>query len=223
MFADLPAMGFITVDGADAAKFLQGQLTCNIEQLSASAPLLGAYCSHQGRVQATFRIYRAGSRFYLLMPAEIIENTLSLLQKYAVFSKVTLTAADLRSVEISDPNLAHLNHCSLSQWKRFNIEALFPQIYLATKDKFTPHMLNLPQLGAVSFDKGCYIGQEIIARTHYRGQAKQHLCQIELHTPTLPLPGDTLFGSAQEPIGVIIDAVELQPQHYAALAVKKTI
>lgn len=76
------------------------------------------------------------------------------------------------------------NPLSEAQWRQQNIEDKFAEIYTATSGLFTPHMLNYPALGAVSFNKGCYRGQEIIARTEHLGKAKRELMIIDGSTDT---------------------------------------
>jgi folate-binding Fe-S cluster repair protein YgfZ len=72
---------------------------------------------------------------------------------------------------------------------------------------FLPHHVNLPELGGVSFDKGCYLGQEIVARMHYRGTIRQHNYAIEGRSPVLPEPGEHIFNGEQKPIGGLLYAV----------------
>lgn len=73
------------------------------------------------------------------------------------------------------------------------IHAGIPQLDDTTSEKFTPHMLNLDLLGAVSFDKGCYPGQEIVARTHYLGDSRRRLGRFRLVGDETPTPGDKLI------------------------------
>jgi len=62
-----------------------------------------------------------------------------------------------------------------SEWQRFEVSAGLPEVYAATSEKFVAQMLNLDALGAIAFDKGCYTGQEVIARAHYRGRLKRRM------------------------------------------------
>lgn len=68
-----------------------------------------------------------------------------------------------------------LSECSPAEWDAAEIGAGLPQIAPETVEKFLPHSINLPALGGVSFKKGCYTGQEIVARMEYRGKLKSHL------------------------------------------------
>jgi tRNA-modifying protein YgfZ len=61
------------------------------------------------------------------------------------------------------------------RWRRLDIAAGQPQVYAATSEEFVAQMLNLDALGAIAFDKGCYTGQEVIARAHYRGRVKRRM------------------------------------------------
>lgn len=75
-------------------------------------------------------------------------------------------------------------------WRRLAIEAGEPQVYAATSGEFVAQMLNLDALGAIAFDKGCYTGQEIIARAHYRGRVKRRLQRFRAAAPAPLQPGD---------------------------------
>lgn len=81
-------------------------------------------------------------------------------------------------------------------WRREDILAGWPWICAATRERFTPQMLGLDQLGAVSFDKGCYTGQEIVARTHYLGTAKRTVQRVDGTGSVPPAPGETWDGDA---------------------------
>ena len=87
-------------------------------------------------------------------------------------------------------------------WQRLDLEAGVPTIYPTTQDRFVAQMCNLDALGGISFDKGCYTGQEIIARVHYRGAVKRHMESRRLDGPP-PAPGTRL------PDGEVVDAVAL--------------
>jgi folate-binding protein YgfZ len=85
-------------------------------------------------------------------------------------------------------------------WQRLDIEAGVPTVYPQTQDRFVAQMCNLDTLGGISFDKGCYTGQEIIARVHYRGAVKRHMERRALAGPP-PEPGTRLD------TGEVVDAV----------------
>lgn len=95
---------------------------------------------------------------------------------------------------------------SYDLWRRADIEAGVPVIYAATSDRFVPQMANLDRLGGISFDKGCYTGQEIVARLHYLGQVKRRLSVFCCDGPP-PAPGATLRGNDGSEAGEVVDAV----------------
>ena len=91
-------------------------------------------------------------------------------------------------------------------WRWLTIRAGVPVILPPTADQFIPQMLNLDALGGVSFQKGCYTGQEIVARTQYLGRLKERLALA--HTGAAPAPGARLFapGFGDQPCGTVINA-----------------
>lgn len=76
-----------------------------------------------------------------------------------------------------------------SAWHQFNIKQHIPTLYPETSGQCLPHDINLHNLNAIHFDKGCYTGQEIIARMHYKGKLKKHLYHASIKTPKAPCPG----------------------------------
>lgn len=90
-------------------------------------------------------------------------------------------------------------------WQLQDIRAGLPTVTAATSEAFLPQMLNLDMLGGISFDKGCYTGQEVIARTHYLGQVKRRLYRAQLSIPHTPAPGAKLV-AAGETVGQVVNA-----------------
>jgi folate-binding protein YgfZ len=76
-------------------------------------------------------------------------------------------------------------------WRRLQIAAGLPQVYAATSEAFVAQMLNLDVLGAIAFDKGCYTGQEVIARAHYRGRVKRRMQRFVTRGPRSLNAGDS--------------------------------
>lgn len=111
-----------------------------------------------------------------------------------------------------------------TSWKCLNLHDGIPSIYAETTGQFLPHELNLPELGAISFDKGCYTGQEIIARMHYRGKLKTHLAHIQLPLQmSYPLGSDITLPSDQESIfeGTLVDSCQDEHHHHALIITRK--
>ncbi|MGR3887369.1 CAF17-like 4Fe-4S cluster assembly/insertion protein YgfZ [Pseudomonas sp. 1152_12] len=259
-FCPLSHEGVLAVRGADAAKFLQGQLTCNLNYLSDTQASLGARCTQKGRMQSSFRILLQGDGVLLAMATELLEPQLADLKKYAVFSKSKLTdesaawarfglsnadqtlaalglelPAETDSVVRTEaliairvsPSRAELwvpveqaetlrNHLAaqlpqadLNDWLLGQIRAGIGQVMPQTRELFIPQMLNLQAVGGVSFKKGCYTGQEIVARMQYLGKLKRRLYRLSLDSAELPEPGTPLFApSHNSAIGEVVIAAK---------------
>ncbi|HTV50206.1 MAG TPA: hypothetical protein VME21_03400 [Steroidobacteraceae bacterium] len=79
---------------------------------------------------------------------------------------------------------------SLGAWTLLDIAAGLPQVFPETSESFVAQMLNLDLIGGIAFDKGCYTGQEVIARAHYRGRVKRRMQRFRSVSPTRLAPGD---------------------------------
>ncbi|MCF7203324.1 YgfZ/GcvT domain-containing protein [Pseudomonas oligotrophica] len=244
-FCPLSHEGVLAVRGPDAGKFLQGQLTCNLDYLDESTSSLGARCTPKGRMQSSFRILPHEDGYLLAMTKELLQPQRDNLGKYAVFSKSRLldesaawarfglNAADellnelgltlppaADSVARSDSRLAirlpdgraelwaptpdeqllqllqaRLPQAPLERWLLAQVRAGIGQVFGTTAELFIPQMINLQALGGVSFKKGCYTGQEIVARMQYLGKLKRRLFRLAAEAPAsdLPSPGVELF------------------------------
>lgn len=157
----------IKVVGPDARIFLQGQLTCDVNVLSQNHPIWGAHCDLKGRVHALYQLKQEGDAILLITPNNVAEQAQSHLQHYARFSKVTLT---LEPDDKPDPS---------PEERIFELKAHHVRLHPGTLGKFLPQELGLIERGVVSFEKGCYLGQEIVARLHYLGKLKKQLTYIE--------------------------------------------
>jgi folate-binding protein YgfZ len=96
-------------------------------------------------------------------------------------------------------------------WELLEIDAGIPTIYPATIDALLPHHVNLTALAGISFDKGCYLGQEIIARMHYKGKIKRHMYRAQLaETVEAPSPGDhiVIVDAPNEAPGIVVRAAK---------------
>ena len=155
-------MAVISVTGPDALKFLQGQLTCDMNLLSETHPLRGAHCNLKGRVEAIYAISMQGETILLKTPDDVAEHALKHLQPYSRFSKVKL------ELTLTDETVDSITRIA-------EIQTGIAQLHPDTVGRFLPQELGLIELGAVDFKKGCYLGQEIVARLHYLGKLKKQL------------------------------------------------
>ena len=246
----LEDQGVLAVSGPDAAKFLQGQVTCDVNALAIGASVGGARCTPKGRMQASFRLLRQDEHSYLLgMPAERVSALQAELSRYAVFFKVKLEDASAQWIRLgllgelqplltqlpqdhgalavqdnaglpelwlpqeaatSADTLTRLSECCASaspeRWQLARIRGGFAEVCADTSEHFIPQMFNLQVLGAISFRKGCYTGQEIVARMQYLGKLKRRLYRFALSQGPCPAPGEDIVDADGKVIGEVANA-----------------
>ena len=157
----------LKVTGQDAAEFLQGQLTNDLRRLESEAEMLAAWCNPKGRVIWFGTVRPIESGFGLSVPTDMADDLVRRLTLFRFRSKVEFEVID--EGQTVDPAA--------------RIADGIPWIGAAQSEEFTPHMLNLDLLDAISLDKGCYTGQEIVARTHYKGATKRRTLRFASDAP----------------------------------------
>ncbi len=244
--------------GEKAQTFLQGQLTCDMRELSShGAHSLAAVCTHQGRMIANFWVIHWHNDFLCVLPKSLADTVKNHLQKYAVLSKIIIShpenffiatkqkearaqvtaqpesntalqnaifiqlPSENRYLIIAEKNPFEQTEINSDEtdWKKNNIRDQLCILYPKTSLLFTPQMIGLEKLGGVSFTKGCYVGQEIVARTQHLGTLKRHLHRLPVESNHPLNPGDDLKNSQGEAIGVIVEAVKITQNHFDVLAV----
>lgn len=226
MRVPLKHLELISVTGEEANVFLQGQLSNDIRELTATRAQLSTLNSAKGRVLAVLQLARYGNDVLMLLPATIAENVAETLSKYVLRTKAKVEVAKgiecfgLIGTRANDAleqmgaaplqrdwhtvapdslvawqtpgtvqrivvagaanavagawdKLADVPAADLHAWRLHDLLSGLPEIGPATQDKFVAQMLRLDDLGAIDFDKGCYTGQEVIARAHYLGKVKR--------------------------------------------------
>lgn len=255
-----------SVSGPDTVRFLQGQLTCNINSLSTDQLTLGASCTPKGRMVANFRALNHDNRLLLTMPAATTDSQHDALKthlgKYIVFYKAEIHDVSNEWLRIGifgdscESTLSHLatlpepNHChdgdgylllrlpgvmpryelwlhptAIDTWwqrliERFTIKPTLAWqqedikegiawVTAPIREHYIPQHLNWQILEGVSFKKGCYTGQEIVARMQYLGKLKSRLYRLTGILPELPTPGTRLcLSSTGKNVGEIISAIQ---------------
>ena len=257
----LPYWSTLQIAGADAAKFLQGQLTCDVALATTRAAVPGAHCTPKGRIRSSFLIARRDDEtFWLRVRSDLAVTANAALGKYIVFSKAAIApqeqllaiglhgpaaAAAVRAVAGALPeglngvvqtagglivqrdadglsfeahvpgdeaavlwqNAEGFTPASSTFWRWLDIRAGFASVSAATMESFIPQMLNYDGIGAISFTKGCYTGQEIVARAHYRGQVKRHLLRAEIDGVP-PAAGTGVLDMDGRATGEVVEAVD---------------
>lgn len=199
--------GFIQVSGPDSRTFLQGQVTCDMNRLTSEQALYGAQCTAKGRIIFTFLARcDAEDNIVLETHSSITDIALASLKKYAVFFKTTIT--DI-SNEISAEPMTDLQR----------LRSGTAEVTAATTDMFIPQMINLDALGYISFKKGCYTGQEIVARAHYRGAVKRRMYHLQIGATDTPALGDDIRDEQGKAIGTVASAVQADKNSVELLAV----
>lgn len=229
MLANLSHLGLIKVVGEQGRSFIHGQVTTDISSLATDQWRWGAHCDPKGKMLASFRTFAIQDALFMLMPKDAIEVDLPQLQKYAVFSKATLSNASAewtllgvageqasqfvnkhfgdiqqeltliengailkdaeRFILVLTPDAAaalvaqsELSVFDASAWQALEIAAGYPNLAASHASQYVPQMCNLQAVNGISFNKGCYMGQETIARMKYRGGNKRALYILRGHT-----------------------------------------
>lgn len=261
IFADLSHFGLIRFAGDDAQHFLNSQLSCDVAILEPRHARYGSYNTPQGRMLASFLLWREAAVFFMQLPVSVREATQKRLSMYILRSKVkaedasgahvligvagndagailkplfaelpaeplALTSAEGASLLrlsadryqiIASPERAPALRNAIARnatpvgpavWDWLDIRAGIPFITPATREQFVPQMANLDAIGGVSFNKGCYPGQEIVARMHYLGRLKQRMYLASVAAEEAPQPGDKLYsaGTGEQSCGMIVNA-----------------
>ena len=243
--------GLIRARGADAVKFLQGQLTNDVAQLNERQVRLAGFCSAKGRLQASFLVWRVGpDELLLACAASVLPATLKRLTMFVLRAQCKLSdaSAELALYGVAGQSAlalggdardwTHALHGAttvlrlpdvqgvprrmvlvpvsetpdaspelpLDSWRLLEVQSGVPMIEAATVDRFVPQMLNFEVLGGIDFSKGCYPGQEVVARSHYRGTIKRRMFLFECDASASP--GEEVFHDAEpgQPAGMVVNA-----------------
>lgn len=228
--ARLNRYGLLVVTGADARDFLHAQLTNDIQNLPADHTALAGWCTAKGRLLASFLVIPSSDGFLLQLARDLAPSVAKRLSMYVLRSKVKIADESdawaqygiwdksvnvagvawdrgVATVRVDEGRFLRLGRgLSLAEnqseeaWTLEEIRAGRPLISAATQDQFVPQMVNFETLGAVNFQKGCYPGQEIVARAQYRGEVKRRLKRVQLPAGTELKPGQAFDG------GVVVDS-----------------
>lgn len=225
--SSLESRGILEVQGPDSQKFLHGQCTTDVQNLSPGQWRLGGFCTPKGRLYANFYLLAlAEDHYWLVMPRSMVAPTIDRMQKYAAFFRTELHDSSTHwhglvfhraegnseqpgelALTVSEQEIAMgmpqghtlvwLNPLQESHYERVmqTVEAeaeCLPEVAWdrwetrfglawvepSTVEAFIPQALSWDELGGVSFSKGCYTGQEVVARLHYKGVSKKRLRHV---------------------------------------------
>jgi folate-binding protein YgfZ len=254
--APLTHTGLIRAQGADAAKFLHGQLTNDFSLLGLSEARLAGFCNAKGRLQASFIGFkRSHTDILLLCSADLLATTLKRLSMFVLRAQVKLVDASADFVvyglagaavadatqtlgdhqakvwgkaDVNDISIIHLYPAegvpralwvaplgtpapagaalTSEQWAWGEVRSGIATVTQPVFEAFVPQMLNFESVGGVNFKKGCYPGQEVVARSQFRGTLKRRAYLAHADVPLKA--GDELFApdEASQPCGLVVQA-----------------
>jgi folate-binding protein YgfZ len=240
-------LGVLAFRGADAASFLQGQVSADVDKLAPGQSTLAGLHNPQGRLVALLGIVRnSADELMAVLPRELAPGVAQRLRKFVFRARVAIedvsAACSVLGVEsdIVPPSglatiawgsrrmllvpadrvgeFAGADAARLTRWQRADVLEGLPQVYAATSEAFVAQMLNLDLLGAIDFDKGCYTGQEVIARAHYRGRVKRRLQRWHGTGNHVPRAGDAVRSNDGRAL-TVVRAAETDPRGWEILAV----
>lgn len=261
-YLEADCFDLIRISGPDAARFLQGQLTCDVNALEPESSTFGAVCTNKGRVVATFTICRIKEEFVMMLAKGLAEPLLAHLAKFLPFYKCSMIRVDgtltglsfsaghesgvplppdqkmqilapesgwICSIPGAGTRVIHYGHPGESSpWLQEAISGLSPApcsawmiedmqagIFPFTPldiDRYTPQELHLDRSGFINFNKGCYTGQEIVARMHYKSKPKKQLYLLTIaNCPAGTLPdGFGVFSSDDQEVGTALRMIEAE-------------
>lgn len=218
-------LAILKISGDDASAYLQGQITNDINLLTTNNQFqFAAHLNPKGRILATFIIVRLeDNSYYLITTREIAAKITPRLKMFILRSKVSLQDSkdniylspaklpDGINLEISVGHFLVISPQQLAadkdsnHWHQFIVENTVPLIYPQSQEKIIPQQINYDLLDGISFKKGCYTGQEIVARTHYLGKIKRRL--VKFNSTTQPQIGQSIVSPVMEnqEVGIIVD------------------
>ncbi len=231
----LQGYSIIDFKGEEARTFLQGQLSNDVFALNDGHAQWQGYCQPQGRMLASFALVRAtGEHFWALVPAAIAAAIAKRLAMFVMRSKLKVTVSDevaigyvnVDAVEAAAQLLGRravrripaaqmgiflgevaqkFRRVSVARWQLAGIDAGIAEIQAGGQDLFVPQTIGWDVVG-VNYKKGCYPGQEVVARAHYRGAVKRKPIRVA-GAGTLPTAGQPLL-IAGDDMGNFVCATE---------------
>lgn len=215
----LPEFNVIKLTGEQSHSFLQGQVTCDVNAIKDNQFLGGAHCNAKGKAWSAFVSFEQDGDIFLVMVADSAAQSLAELNKYAVFSKTDITD-DTANWHIYGANAAtseqdvclelapnhflilakqakegalETNSNEHNVWWQNEIKTGRAHLFGDLVGEYVPQMMNLQALNYISFNKGCYMGQEMVARMRYLGKNKRALFIAELDEEIALEPGHDVY------------------------------
>lgn len=208
----------ISITGEARTEFLNALVCADIRFAATGSSLVTAWCNAKGRVEFVVRLLFGAQEIAILCRPQDTEALVARLKRFSIRRAVEIRHADSwyviagsgpESGETPFADVVTGRWLGLTEqpdaladvqalWEAGDITGLVPLARAADNAEFLPQMLNLADLDGLSFKKGCYPGQEVIARLHFRGELKRHLVAGRSSAGDAPAPGTTLYASAAQ-------------------------
>ncbi|RKG38455.1 CAF17-like 4Fe-4S cluster assembly/insertion protein YgfZ [Acinetobacter rongchengensis] len=210
------AFSSFTLIGVDALKFLQGQVTVNVEALAENVSQYTAICDLKGRIHFGLWLKKLNpEHFEIVTTQDQAEEFAKHIKKFGAFSKMKLEqTAQVFPILNGATTDFSTTETDVNAWQLQAIDVGQAWISATTEHLFQPQELRLHQREGVHYDKGCYLGQEIIARLWFKAKPKSWL-HLVLGGGHAPAPATLLNDNTQ-----IVNSIELDDT-YKALVVAK--
>ncbi len=193
----------LRVTGEDARDFLHGQFCGDVRALDVGEALLTAWLSPKGRALNLVQVLRTDDAFWLLLPAAQAAAFAKRLRMFVLRARVQVEDGSAETTAALAARLG-VPVRSADEAALDLVRAGLPTLDATLSDAFLPQELNLDLLAGVSFNKGCYPGQEIVARVKFRGSVKRRVQRFALDTDTPPTPGTRVAGDDDAPHGTVL-------------------
>lgn len=220
----LPHLSVVRIEGEDARLFAHSQFTSAFNDAETGGWRLTAWCNPKGRVAAVILARPHENHVDLVIPAGQCATVASQLRLYAIGRKVSLSegsgvcgclaGGDPATQLAIDPGRrldleradSETSEALAHQWRLQDLRAGLAWLRPETSTRFLPQALGLEARGGLSYKKGCYPGQEIIARVHYLGKARDRLSAFR-HAGTNVALDDRLLDANGNPVGSIVECL----------------
>jgi hypothetical protein len=239
MIISLPDPQLLEIAGADAVSFAHAQFSSDVRGLADGGWQWSTWLSPQGRVRAFFHLLRdSEERLRLLLRGGHAEALRVALAPYVMRAKVSVRVINDVHVFGTDKGIAgalelpgtpprwlilsagevdaNTSPPAREAWQLADIRSGLPQLADNLMDQLLPQWLGLDRLGAISVKKGCYPGQEVMSRLHFKGGNKRSLYRLELDADAGPATAVTAADG--ESAGQIIMSAQRDDARYEALA-----
>lgn len=211
-----PAFVALSLVGVDAQKFLQGQVTLHVERLAENVTRYTAICNLKGRIQFGLWLTKRNTEdFVIVTTADQAEELAKHIKKFGAFSKMQLEQlGTVYPTLTADSTTFTEAETDIVAWQLAAIEAGQAWLCAASLGEFQPQELRLHQREGVHYDKGCYLGQEIVARLWFKAKPK-HWLHLVAGQGAAPEVSTKLSNDVE-----VVNAIAT-PQGYKALVVAK--